>query len=41
LYLEIGDRTAGDGVTYPDDDVKIILGPDGRPKSVHKNGSPI
>jgi len=20
VYLEIGDRTAGDGVTYPDDD---------------------
>jgi uncharacterized cupin superfamily protein len=39
VYLEIGDRTAGDGVTYPDDDVKIELMPDGRPRIVRKDGS--
>lgn len=25
VYLEIGDRTAGDSVTYPDDDIKAVL----------------
>jgi uncharacterized cupin superfamily protein len=23
VYLEVGDRTVGDVVTYPDDDIKI------------------
>jgi uncharacterized cupin superfamily protein len=41
LYLEIGDRTVGDGVTYPDDDIKIIVRPDGRPQIVRKNGLPL
>ena len=40
VYLEIGDRTAGDVVTYPDDDVKIDKMPDGRPQIVRKDGSP-
>jgi uncharacterized cupin superfamily protein len=38
-YLEIGDRTAGDVVTYPDDDVRIVQMPDGRPQIVRKDGS--
>jgi uncharacterized cupin superfamily protein len=38
-YLEIGDRTAGDVVTYPDDDVQIVKMPDGRPQIVRKDGS--
>ncbi len=29
LYLEIGDRTAGDEATYPADDIQAALGPDG------------
>jgi uncharacterized cupin superfamily protein len=41
MYLEIGDRTVGDGVTYPDDDIKIIATPDGRAQIVRKDGSPI
>jgi len=41
VYLEIGDRTAGDVVTYPDDDLKIAQMPDGRPRIVHKDGSPL
>ena len=40
VYLEVGDRTAGDVVTYPDDDVKIDKMPDGRLQVVRKDGSP-
>lgn len=40
VYLEIGDRTAGDVVTYPDDDIKIDV-KCGRPQVVRKNGSPV
>jgi len=39
LYLEIGDRTAGDDVTYPDDDIQLVRH-DGKGKYVHKDGSP-
>jgi uncharacterized cupin superfamily protein len=40
LYLEIGDRLPGDGVTYPDDDLAAALGPDGRWHYTRKDGSP-
>ena len=40
LYLEIGDRSAGDGVTYPDDDIQAILAPDGKWRFAHKDGAP-
>lgn len=40
LYLEIGDRTPGDAVTYPDDDLKAVLGDDGKWIFVHKDGTP-
>lgn len=40
VYLEIGDRTAGDVVTYPDDDVQIVKTQDGRLQVVRKDGSP-
>jgi uncharacterized cupin superfamily protein len=40
VYLEVGDRTSGDVVTYPDDDIKIDKGPDGRLRVVRKDGSP-
>jgi uncharacterized cupin superfamily protein len=30
LYLEIGDRSAADEVTYPDDDLRAVLGADGK-----------
>jgi uncharacterized cupin superfamily protein len=40
VYLEIGDRTAGDVVTYPDDDVQIVRLPNGRMQVVRKDGSP-
>lgn len=40
LYLEIGDRSAGDCATYPDDDLQAQLGTDGRWQFLHKNGEP-
>lgn len=39
-YLEIGDRSAGDTVIYPDDDLAAILGDDGQWRFTHKDGSP-
>ena len=40
LYLEIGDRTAGDETTYADDDLKLVSVGDGRRQFVHKDGTP-
>jgi uncharacterized cupin superfamily protein len=40
LFLEIGDRTGGDSVTYPDDDIAAVLGGDGKWQFAHKNGTP-
>lgn len=39
VYLEIGDRTSGDAVTYPDDDIALGQASDGRRQIVHKDGS--
>jgi uncharacterized cupin superfamily protein len=38
VYLEIGDRTPGDEGTYPRDDLKASLGPDGTWIYTHKDG---
>ncbi len=38
-YLEIGDRSAGDTVNYPDDDMKLVTGSDGKRQFVRKDGS--
>lgn len=38
-YLEIGDRSAGDAVVYPDDDLQAVL-VDGEWQFAHKDGSP-
>ncbi len=40
IYLEIGDRTAGDAGAYPDDDLVAGLGPDGKWRFTHKDGTP-
>jgi uncharacterized cupin superfamily protein len=40
-YLEIGDRSAGDVVTYPDDDLHAELQADGHYRYCRKDGSPI
>lgn len=39
LYLEIGDRTPGDSVTYPDDDLAAVLNEDGKWRFVRKDGT--
>jgi len=39
LYLEVGDRTPGDGGTYPDDDLEAAL-VDGKWRFTHKDGTP-
>jgi uncharacterized cupin superfamily protein len=40
VYLEVGDRTAGDEGSYPEDDIRAVLGTDGRWIFTHKDGSP-
>jgi len=40
VFLEVGDRTEGDDVVYPDDDMAAHLAPDGRRAFTRKNGSP-
>ncbi|MCB9947055.1 MAG: cupin domain-containing protein [Rhodospirillaceae bacterium] len=40
VYLEIGDRTGGDDVAYPNDDLKAVIGPDGQWQMIHKDGRP-
>lgn len=39
VYLEIGDRMAGDEVCYPDDDIQAVM-VDGKWRFSHKDGSP-
>jgi uncharacterized cupin superfamily protein len=39
-YLEMGDRTIGDAVEYPNDDLKAILSATGAWTFTHKNGHP-
>lgn len=40
VYLEVGDRTSGDAATYPDDDIRAVLGADGKWQFTRKDGSP-
>ncbi|MBX3652321.1 MAG: cupin domain-containing protein [Burkholderiales bacterium] len=40
LYLEIGDRSAGDRVVYPDDDLQAVLDASGQWVFLHKDGRP-
>ena len=39
-YLEIGDRSVADTVSYPDDDLQLVSGADGKRQVLHKDGSP-
>jgi uncharacterized cupin superfamily protein len=39
LYLEVGDRAAGDEASYPDDDLVAQL-VDGKWRFLHKDGTP-
>ena len=40
LYLEVGDRSAQDEGTYPDDDLKAAFGADGKWGFTRKDGTP-
>ena len=40
VYLEVGDRTLGDGASYPDDDIVAVKTPDGTRKFTRKDGTP-
>lgn len=40
IYLEIGDRSKGDEVVYPDDDIEAVMGEDGKWRFAHKDGTP-
>jgi uncharacterized cupin superfamily protein len=39
-YLEIGDRSPGDTVSYPRDDLEAVLGPERTWIFTHKDGTP-
>jgi uncharacterized cupin superfamily protein len=39
VYLEIGDRSAGDAVSYPDDDLAVVT-IDGKRRMAHRDGTP-
>ena len=39
-FLEVGDRTAGDEVSYPADDIHAVMGADGKWRFAHKDGRP-
>jgi len=40
VFLEVGDRSAGDSVKYPDDDVVGAFGADGKWQYSRKDGTP-
>lgn len=40
VFLEVGDRSAGESVTYPDNDVMAVFGPDGKWQYSRKDGTP-
>jgi uncharacterized cupin superfamily protein len=40
VYIEIGDRTAGDVGSYPDDDIQATMKSDGTWLFTHKDGRP-
>lgn len=40
LILEVGDRTSGDEVSYPTEDIQAVMGADGKWRFVHKDGRP-
>ena len=39
--LEIGDRGPTDPVSYPNDDLAAVMGPDGQWRYTRKDGSPL
>jgi uncharacterized cupin superfamily protein len=41
VILEVGDRSPGDEVSYPQDDLQAVIGSDGKRHFVRKDGSPL
>ncbi len=41
VFLEVGDRTPGESVAYPDDDLRYEAGPDGGARYLRKDGTPV
>lgn len=41
VYLEIGDRTPGESVDYPDDDLMVRPDAEGRARYFRKDGTPL
>jgi uncharacterized cupin superfamily protein len=40
VFIEVGDRSPGDAVTYPDDDLEAVSGPDGKYQYRRRDGTP-
>jgi uncharacterized cupin superfamily protein len=40
-YLEVGDRSRGDSASYPDDDLAVTMGEDGKYRYTRKDGTPL
>jgi uncharacterized cupin superfamily protein len=40
LLLVIGDRTPGESANYPDIDLQLVTGPDGKYRYLHRDGTP-
>jgi uncharacterized cupin superfamily protein len=40
VYLVVGDRSGGDTVDFPDDDLVALASPDGTRRFAHKDGTP-
>lgn len=40
VILEIGDRSPGDAVSYPSDDIEAVMEDDGKWRFAHKDGEP-
>ena len=40
VFLEVGSRSPGDSVHYPDDDIRAALDADGAWVFTHKDGTP-
>ncbi len=38
--LEVGDRSRNNVVSYPMDDIRAVMGGDGKRQLVHKDGTP-
>jgi uncharacterized cupin superfamily protein len=41
VVLEVGDRLPGDGASYPEDDLAVVMGADGNYRYSRKDGTPL